>query len=125
MGKKNSFAKRLLKVWVSDVTDEDANSTLLDAFLEFGSETKDNIRCTENIEYGLCEKTRGGAQARGLKIKDTDIMISDIIWYLEDERVYEYLAKQFPDLNKDQIEGSLRMATMVLSAFEKEAEPEE
>lgn len=125
MGKGNSFAKRLLKVWVSDVSDETANKALLDAFLDFGSETKDNIKCAENIEYGLCERTRGASYVRGLKIKESNILISDIIWYLEDERVYEYLAKQFPDLTMDQIEGALRMATMVLSAFEKEAEEPE
>lgn len=124
MGKRNSFAKRLLKLYVSDETDEDASRLLLDAFLDYGSETRDNVRCAENIEYALCKRNRGPAYVRGLKIKDSELLISDIIWYLEDERVYDYLAKQFPDLTMDQIEASLRMATMVLSALEKEEDPE-
>ncbi len=118
--KRNNFAKRLLKLWVGSSSDEDANLALIDAFLEFGSESRDNLKCAENIEYGVCERNRGPANVKGLKIKDHDVLVSDIVWYLEDERVYEFLAKQFPDLNIDQIEAALRMTTMVLSSFDKD-----
>jgi hypothetical protein len=55
----------------------------------------------------------------GLKVKGTNILISDILHFLEDDMIYEYLKKHFKNLTQEQIESALRMATIVLVAFEK------
>lgn len=119
--KDNKFAKKLYQIWNTDSKDKKReNADLIKAFLNFGSETEDNLRCAANIEFGLCKnRTDGPHSIEGLRIKGTNILISDIISFLEDDKIYDYLSDKYQDLSRDQIESALRMATMVLVSLEK------
>jgi hypothetical protein len=119
--KNNKFAQTLYKMWSTDSQrDKKRESELMKSFLDFGSDTEDNLQCVENIEYGPCkDRTEGPKSVTGLKIKGSNILVSDLVSFLEDDRIYDYLSEEFENLNRDQIESALRMATMVLISLEK------
>ncbi|MBN1450509.1 MAG: hypothetical protein JW963_05785 [Anaerolineales bacterium] len=120
---RNEFAEVLYELWRKDFIGENQYSLsqeLLDALLYFGSETDDNVNCVKHVEFGeSCGRQFGPPQKYGLKIRNSNILISDLIHSLEDDDIYRYLQGQFPSLNQAQIEAGLRLAVMVLLAFER------
>jgi hypothetical protein len=125
---REAFASILYNLWKSSEVGEglDAlNAQLRTEFLMMGSETEDNIESISYIEYGLAEGRKFGPESiAGLKLKGTNVLVSELIHYLEEDEIYEYLSKSFPDLTRPQIEAALRMATMTLIAFERPLSPQ-
>ncbi len=117
------FAAKLHEIWHGNFTDQELrekNEEFLEEFLQFGSETDDNLNCRTHIEYGKAENNKLGPSIRyGLKIKGTNILLSDVVNLLEDDEIFDWLSSKYPELSLAQIEAALRMTTMVLLAFER------
>ena len=94
---------------------------LMEAFLEFGSQTEDSLNCYNHIEYGLVPGFRCRRSAYGLKLKGKDVPISDVIHAVEDLRLPNEIKEQFPNLTSEEWDAVTRMATMILIALESEA----
>jgi len=126
--RRDTFASTLYSLWKSNAIGEELdtlNAQLRAEFLTMGSETEDNIESISYIEYGLEEGRKFGPESiAGLKLKGTNVLVSELVHYLEEDEIYEYLSKSFPDLTRPQIEAAIRMATMVLIAFERLLSPQ-
>jgi hypothetical protein len=88
-------------------------------FLDFSSETEENVHCLEHLEYGTSSNSKTAMNRAGFKIKGKDILISDIMNALEDldtppDAVKEY----FPELTIEEWSAATRMMTVLL--LEKE-----
>ena len=83
-------------------------------FFRFGSETEDNIESMNHVELGY-----SGANL-GMKIKDKDIFVSDIINALEDmEEAPQEIIEYYPDITDLEWQASTRLSTLILLLFEK------
>jgi len=84
-------------------------------FLEFASETDDNVRCLEYIEYGK-SSNQANFQGTGFKLKGKDIFLSDIMNALEDlETLPESVKNALPTLTAEEWEA----ATVLLLLLER------
>lgn len=84
------------------------------SFLEFGLETEDNVESIRHIEFGNIGNNFG------IKIKDKDVFISDIINAVEDiEDIPEEVKEYYPDLTDEEWQASTRLSTLILVLFEK------
>jgi hypothetical protein len=90
-----------------------------DAFLRQASHSPDNLRAAECIEFGESEnRDFGPARKAGLKVRGKSVLVSDVVWELETDEIFEFLAKRFPDLTRQEIEACLRVCTTVLLGLE-------
>ena len=91
-------------------------------FLEQASASPENIKCIENLEYAIVMKDvpYNGKQRKfyGLKIKDTNILLTDIAYFLERDEVVDIILKAYPELSVKNIEAAQRAITLILTAFE-------
>ena len=90
-------------------------------FLDFSSETEENLHCLAHLEYGTSSNSKTTLNRAGFKIKGKDILISDIMNALEDldtppDAVKEY----FPELTIEEWSATTRMMTVLLLLLEKE-----
>jgi hypothetical protein len=118
---KNKFVSLLCGLAQSDsraaLTVE--STQLMEAFLEFGSQTDDNLNCYRHIEYGLVPRAVcRPKETYGLKLRGKDILVSDVIHLIEDLDLPDGIKEQFPDLTRNEWAAITRMATMMLIAFE-------
>lgn len=98
-----------------------ARNELMEAFLEFGSQTDDNMNCYRHIEYGpVLRNDWQPKETYGLKLKGKNILISDVIHLVEDLDLPDRIKENFPDITSDEWSAVTRMATMILLAFEYE-----
>jgi len=66
-------------------TDTVITQQVREAFLRMGSRTPDNLNCVEHIEYGTVEGLEfGPPKVSGLKMKKSDVLISDVMHLVED-----------------------------------------
>ena len=92
-------------------------------FLEQASASPENIKCIENLEYAVVMKDVpyfNGKQRKfyGLKIKDTNILLSDIACFLERDEVVDIILKAYPELSVENIEAAQRAIIHILMAFD-------
>lgn len=88
--------------------------------LEFASETDDNVRCLEYIEYGKSPNPQAHFQSAGFKLKDKNIFLSDIMNALEDlETPPESVKNALPALTAEEWEAATRLMTVLLLLLEK------
>lgn len=93
---------------------------LMKAFLNFGSETDDNMNCFRHVEYGRVDGPVWRPNPRyGLKLKGKQILLSDVIHMVEDLKLPSEIGEKYPDLTEAEWSAITRMATMVLLAFER------
>lgn len=92
------------------------NDELKMAFLSDGSETPDNLEAIEHFDFGICQNERG--EIEGFKVKDKNIMISDVINALEGIELPKQVKEFIPDLNQEDLDAALRLATMILVSLE-------
>lgn len=123
MNAKDVFRRTLFALADSSLTDADLsqrNEDLRQAFLAFGSETPDNLNCVEYVEHGWVHHREYGdlVHTCGLKLKNTDLLISEIICVLGDEVFTQAVQKQFPNLTVEQCESVNRITTMILLSLE-------
>lgn len=93
---------------------------LMKAFLEFGSETDDNVNCFRHVEYGRVDnRVCGPNPIYGLKVKGKKILLADVIHMVEDLKIPNEIGERYPDLTEDEWSAITRMATMILLAFQQ------
>ena len=92
---------------------------LMKAFLEFGSETDDNVNCFRHVEYGRVARVYGPNPIYGLKLKGKNILLASVMNMVEDLDIPAEIAERYPDLIKDEWSAITRMATMILLAFQQ------
>jgi hypothetical protein len=86
-------------------------------FLNFGSETPDNMKCAKNVEYG---QGRDKSSKSGLKIKKKNLFLSDIMYAIEDMDLPKEVKAEYPKLTANEWEAATRMITMILIALESD-----
>ena len=93
---------------------------LMKAFLEFGSETDDNVNCFQHVEYGRVDnRVCGPNPIYGLKIKGKKILLADVMNIVENLELPSEICERYPDLTGEEWSAITRMATMILCAFEQ------
>jgi hypothetical protein len=94
---------------------------LMKAFLDFGSETPDNLNCFQNVEYGLVINRIDGANRdkTGLKLKGRNVLISEVMNVVEDLEIPAEVKEYYPKLTKEQWSAITRITTMVLISLER------
>lgn len=121
----NGFLKELFEVATAQdlkTSAKQRNEKLMQAFLDFGSETECNLNCAAQIEYGLVtDQPYGPPQMYGLKLKQKNILISDIAWMIEGSDIPPDVQEKFPELTTQDWNAVTRMLTMVAIALERSA----
>ncbi len=93
---------------------------IMRTLLEMGSETPDNLNCSQQIEYGRVDRRQvGPATVFGLKVKGTEMLLSDVMHVVEDDGIPESVQRHYPDLTDDQWSAVTRMTTMILLSLER------
>lgn len=92
------------------------------SFLNQVSGSPENIECIENIEYAAVMKNLpyNGKKRKffGLKIRNTDVLLSDVAYLMENEEVISIISKTYPELSSENIKAAQRAITLILIAFE-------
>ena len=92
-------------------------------FLYQSSASPENIECIKNLEYGIVmqgvpyDKNKQ-RKFYSLKIKGTNIRLTDIAFFLERDEVVNIVLKEYPELSVTNIEAALRAITLRLTGFE-------
>lgn len=96
--------------------------TLKESFFLQASESSENIECIENLEYDIAMEylPYNGKKRKfyGLKIKNTDVLLSAVAYFLERNEVVSIISKAYPELSVKQIEAAQRAITLMLMGFE-------
>jgi hypothetical protein len=93
------------------------DKTFKQLFLAFSSETDENLDCLKYLEYGKMRDEASGKITSGIKIKNKNILISDIMNAIEDlEEIPAPVKDYFPALTKAEWQATTRVMT-VLSLF--------
>lgn len=134
MAFQNEFINQLFKLASTQVADEDElydlSEDMMEAMVEFGSETDDNLNCQDHIEYGIVYNEPGNdvLSTYGLKIRDKKILLSDVMNALEALKLSDLpdeVRNLFPSsLTDAEWDATMRMATMVFLAFEHTVDPD-
>ena len=118
----NVFIEKLVETISADnlsASWPERSSRLMQAFLDYGSETEDNLNGFNHIEYGPVPVLEGRSPELGFKIKGEAIFVSDILNRIEDMEIPPYIKEHFPDLTDDEWSAATRIATMVFIAPER------
>jgi len=92
---------------------------IIQAILEPGSDTEDNINCRHHMEYGVVkERDYAKKGIHGFKIKGKNILISDIMNMIEDLELPAEIQDQYPSLTNKEWEAITRIITMLLLSLE-------
>ena len=92
-------------------------------FLYQSSASPENIECIKNLEYGIVMQSVPYDENKlrkfySLKIKVTNIRLTDIAFFLERDEVVNIVLKEYPELSVTNIEAALRAITLILTGFE-------
>jgi hypothetical protein len=82
------------------------------ALLAFGSETPDNVSCTDRIEVGHVD------DIRGLKLRNQNILLSELACELEDAPVPQTVKAAFPDITGEDWSAFVRLTTLLYISLE-------
>jgi len=89
-------------------------------FLAFSSETDENLECLKYFEYGKMRDEASKKITHGIKIKDKNILISDIMNAIEDlDEVPAPVKEYFPALTHTEWQATTRVITVLLLFLEK------
>ena len=92
-------------------------------FLYQSSASPENIECIKNLEYGIVMQSVPYDENKlrkfySLKIKGTNIRLTDIAFFLERDEVVNIVLKEYPELSVTNIEAALGAITLILTGFE-------
>ena len=92
-------------------------------FLYQSSASPENIECIKNLEYGIVMQSVPYDENKlrkfySLKIKGTNIRLTDIAFFLERDEVVNIVLKEYPELSVTNIEAAPRAITLILTGFE-------
>jgi hypothetical protein len=127
---KKQFAHNLFTI--SRLADDELvnllSNELMLSFIQFGSETPDNINAFDQIDYGVVEREydsgHGKYRKYGLRLKDKKLSIADVfhdmVESLSLEDMPDKYREYYPEITPDEFRAILRITTMVLLAFERQ-----
>lgn len=100
---------------------QDKNETLMQALLDFGSETEDNQNCVQHMEFGIAQNSNISIpkDVYALKIRDKNILLSDIIFSGISLEMPNSVQIDFPELTTQEWEAAIRMVSLILLALER------
>lgn len=126
---KKRFSHNLFTT--SRLADEESVGVLSDelmlSFIDYGSETPDNLNAFNHIDYGLVEREsdsgNGIVKKYGLRLKDKNLSIANVFHEMVEtlnlENVHEEDKERYPQITSEDFKAVLRMTTMILLAFER------
>jgi hypothetical protein len=126
---KKRFSHNLFTI--SRLADDESVDVLSDelmlSFIDYGSETPDNLNAFNHIDYGLVEREsdsgNGIVKKYGLRLKDNNLSIANVFHEMVEslnlENVREEDKERFPQVTSEDFKAVLRMTTMILLAFER------
>ena len=85
---------------------------LHDALLSFGSETPDNLSCVNRIEVGSVGNNRG------LKLRNQNILLSELAYELENMPMPEQVKEAFPNIIEEDWDAFTRLTTLLYITLE-------
>jgi hypothetical protein len=94
------------------------NEQFRKAILDFGSETPDNIEGVTRVEVGPVQADN--YVYSGIKIKDKEIRLSQLMHSIESMDLPESVKADFPELTQEDWDGATRIMTLVLMSLEDE-----
>jgi len=119
---KKKFLDKLFSLgekWVTHHKYKKQTHQLRKAFLDYGSETPDNLETSQYIYYGKCKQKFGSSPVQGLMLESHGELISHILHQAFGEsEVPQKVLEVYPKLTKEEWNQILRIANMVLMAFE-------
>ena len=96
-----------------DTRDREFVRTLLD----FGSETDDNTECVQRVGLGVLSQLYGSGPA-GFALRHSRIPVADVLNAAEGAPVPDQVTAEFPEVMQEDWDAILRLATLVLVAFQ-------
>lgn len=121
----DDFIKEIDKISEEILKDENFTydeNEFEESFFRQSSHTPDNIKSIKNIEYGsvrlpIIDNRRNW----GLKVKGKDVLLSDVLYYLESsDEVINILKEKYKELTITEIKSLLRVMVIVLSGLQCE-----
>ncbi|MEM7427194.1 MAG: hypothetical protein AAF441_13950 [Pseudomonadota bacterium] len=82
------------------------------AFLAHCSETPDNLACMDRVSLRTVTDTTGST-VRGLALSDSEELLVEVAWRLEDLSMPEELKAQFPHLTEEDWDAFTRLTTVL------------
>ncbi|AEV68170.1 hypothetical protein [Acetivibrio clariflavus] len=120
--KKDDFIREILSISQSVVEKEKVDYNVekfKESFFRQSSHSPENLESMNYIEYGAVRiKYLGNRRVFGLKVKDKDILLSDIIYFLESDEICRIIKNEFPELTVKEIEAVQRVFTIIMSGLE-------
>ena len=117
------FIKQVLELNNTNLNTDEVkaeSSKLIQRFLEINSETDDNKNCADLIEYGDVKDSWMSMIRRGFKVKDKNILVSDVLNHLENiEEIPIKLKESYPNLTTAELSAVLRISTIIFIELEK------
>lgn len=118
------FARKLWTLYdtfgTSDFDIETFSTEVMNAFLEFGSETPCNRKCWELIELdSVPGYSNPWVTNFGFKVKGISILVGDILHVIEGFPIPDGIIEAFPELKEEQWKAVMRMAVMIVMAFSR------
>lgn len=104
-------------------SDEVATVAFRQAFLDYASETPDNLESVQKI-VANSEKhpSISGKRVRGLRLRSHHWLLSDVLWAAEDCAAPDRVRQEFPGITNEEWQVVCRMATVVFSLFDEACE---
>lgn len=93
-------------------SDKQLSAQFRAAVVAFTSETPDNMNCVDRIHVGSM------GDARGLKFREADLMLSEVAHALEAVPMPEELCRSLPELSEADWYAFLRLSTPLYLALE-------
>ena len=120
---KNSDFVNTVASWCDKEADSASLSQFSDKvmnlFLQFASETEDNLDCFNHIEYGIVsDRDFGPESVFGLKVKGKNILVSDVISGMGIRDIPKMISDDYPELTKEEWLAIRRITSIVLISLE-------
>ncbi len=96
-----------------------ATARVRDALLAVGSETPDNVNLVKHIEFGAIADGSEPVTWLGPMISGKPILLSDIVWALEEEAIPPSVRESIPSLSEEEWSAAIRIIVLILTALER------
>ena len=94
---------------------DDLTERLRRALLDFGSETPDNRTMADGLRIG--QGQQDGTPAFGPTLGQSDVLVAEFAWAVEDLPMPLHLKQRFPELSNADWDTYTRFCTLVMSAL--------
>jgi len=112
MSTKDDLLASLVSIGKDSSTSDDRYELFSKCFLDYSSETPDNLACIENLT--LTERD----SLLGLSLKSGE-SVSDILNSAEGDSIPQQVQDVYPNLTQVQWDAVLRLSTIILTLFER------